>query len=160
MFKREWTKHFVTVATTAVIASAAAVALAAASPKDTIKLRQEGLKDLGAQMKVINDTLKTSAPDAAKIKEAAAKVKKHSAEISTWFPAGSGPEAGVETAAKPEIWKDAADFTAKGNAFVAEADKLATVADSGDVEGVRNQVRAVGKSCGGCHERYRVKKEG
>jgi cytochrome c556 len=159
MFKREWTRHFVTAAATAAIASAASLALAAGAG-DTIKTRQEGLKDLGAQMKVINDTLKTSAPDAAKIKEAAAKVQKHSNEISTWFPAGSGPEAGVETAAKAEIWKDPADFKAKADAFVAEAAKLNGFAGTGDIEGVRNQVRAVGKSCGGCHERYRVKKEG
>jgi cytochrome c556 len=157
-FKRDWRATLVTITTTAIIASLSAVALAA-TPAETIKTRQEGMKAMGGAMKTINDQLKTDAPDAAAIKAAGPKVKKVVDNISIWFPKGTGPEAGVETAAKPEIWADPADFADKIKAFQTEAAKLIALTDAGDIAGVKEEVRPLGKACGACHEKYRVKKE-
>jgi cytochrome c556 len=159
MFKREWRTKLVTITTTAVIATMGAMALAA-TPAETIKSRQDHLKELGKASKSISDTLKTDAPDAAVIKSAGAVYKSAAADIANWFPKGTGPEAGVETKAKAEIWTDAAGFADKIKNFQTEANKLAALADAGDVEGVRAQVRKVGPACGACHDNYRVKKEG
>ena len=85
----------------------------AAAP-DVIKERQQGLKDMGAAFKTVRDEL-TGGKDAAKIKAASATIAKTANSMDKWFPAGSGSEAGVKTAAKPEIWScllytsDAAD---------------------------------------------------
>lgn len=157
ILERYYKTKFVVVTATAVFAALGTPAIAA-TPAEDIKSRQQKLKDLGAAMKLINDQLKTDAPDVARIREAAAKVKKHSEAIGTWFPSGTGPEAGVETAAKPEIWTDAADFAEKVQGFQAEAGKLATIAAASDLASMKKQVRMVARTCGGCHDTYRVKK--
>ncbi|MEO7773581.1 MAG: cytochrome c [Steroidobacteraceae bacterium] len=162
MFKREWRTRLVTIAATAVISTMGAVAMnaaMAATPAETIKVRHQGMKDLGGAMKTINDQLKTDAPNAAAIKGAGVKVKAAVDGMPNWFPKGTGPETGVETAAKPEIWSDAADFAEKMKAFQAEGGKIVSLADAGDVEGLRTQVKTAGKACGNCHDKNRVKKE-
>ena len=50
----------------------------------------------------------------------AAKMAQPSAQASTWFPAGTGPDVG-KTRAKPEIWQNPQDFAAKIRDFQAAA---------------------------------------
>jgi cytochrome c556 len=126
------------------------------SPADIIKARQEHLKDLGGQMKAIGDQLKTGMPDKAIVTAAAQKIAAYAKELPSWFPAGTGPESGVKTAAKPEIWSEAADFKAAADKLPPEADKLVEVAASGDPAVIGGQLQATGKACGGCHKPFRV----
>ena len=79
----------------------------------------------------------TGAPDVALIQANAAKMKKYADALPTWFPSGSGPEAGVKTAAKPEIWSRSADFAAAAKKYQTEAAKLAAVAATRDVDAIR-----------------------
>lgn len=144
--------------------AAAAVAFATVSiaqtnsPADVIKTRQQGLKDLGAAFKEVRDQLKGAA-DMAKIKAAAATIKSKSDVMANWFPKGTGPEVGVKTGAKPEIWSDADGFKAAMAKFVDEAGKFAQTADGGDSKAVMGAMRTLGQSCGGCHDKYRVKED-
>lgn len=142
------------------LAMGAALAMAglafAQAPADAIKARQANFKDIGAQNKVIGDQLKLGAPDTAAIKAAAAKIKAHAAVLPTWFPAGSGVSAG-KTAAKAEIWSDAAGFAAASKSFQDAAAKLDQLAQAGDIEGLKGQLRPLGMTCGGCHNKYREK---
>ena len=146
-----------TVLVGAVGASVAIAANTSNSPVDAIKTRQQGLKDLGAAFKLVRDQVKTDSPDTDKIKVAAVNVKKVADEIATWFPQGSGPEAGVKTAAKPEIWSNADGFTAARNKFIEQADKFVQAANSGDVNAIGGQTKALGEACGACHDKFRVK---
>ena len=50
--------------------------------------------------------------DMAAVTAAAAKVKEYAGQMGTWFPPGTGPEAG-ETKAKAIVWTERADFDAK-----------------------------------------------
>lgn len=59
--------------------------------------------------------------------------------------------------AKPEVWTNWADYSQKMEAFVANADKMAKVADSGDVNGV-TELLVDALPCKGCHDVYRQKK--
>jgi cytochrome c556 len=151
-------RALVTVAIAAIVASMSAMA-PAATPAETIKSRQQGLKAMGEAMKTIKDQLDNDKPDAGAIKAAGAKVKTVSDSFDSWFPKGTGPEAGVEMSAKPEIWTNPADFAEKTKAFQAEAAKLVALTDAGNIDSVRSQARKVGKSCAACHDSYRVKKE-
>lgn len=126
------------------------------APADLIKARQQHLKDMGAQMKAIVDQLKTGAPDKAVIVPAAAKIDDYAKQLPTWFPQGTGPEAGVKTHAKPEIWSMPDDFKAAAEKLAPEADKLASVAAAGDAGAIGAQLQATGKTCGGCHKVFRV----
>jgi cytochrome c556 len=62
-----------------------------------------------------------------------------------------------DTKAKPEIWKNRADFDAKMDKMVAEAGKLPGVARSGDMAAFKKQVGDVGAACKSCHDDYRAK---
>jgi cytochrome c556 len=64
---------------------------------------------------------------------------------------------GEKSAARPEIWSDPKKFQEAADRLQAEAVKLATVARAKDEAGVKAQFGAVGKSCGACHDSFRVK---
>jgi len=131
----------------------------AASAAEVVKARQKGLKALGAAFKAIRDELKGDSPDAAKIRSAAADITHTAGEIGKWFPAGTGPDSGVKTDAKPEVWADAAGFATARDAFVREADKWDQLGNSTDVSAWKEGAASLGQSCKGCHDKYRVKKE-
>jgi cytochrome c556 len=136
-----------------------AVALAAPTPRDAIMARQSNLKDIGGAFKAIRDQLRLSTPNLPAIKQAAQQIKDLAADQSHWFPKGSGPEAGIKTAAKPEIWSDAKGFAEALDRFAIEAPKLSSFAEAGDLAGLRSQVATVGQVCKGCHDKYRVPEE-
>jgi cytochrome c556 len=117
--------------------------------------RQAHFKDQGAAFKALNDELKKDAPDKAAIAADAGKLKANGVALPTWFPKGSGPETGLKTAAKPEVWTDAAGFEAAAGKFQTETAKLADVASAGDLDAIKAQVRATGGACKNCHDSYR-----
>lgn len=59
--------------------------------------------------------------------------------------------------AKPEIWSNWADYSAKMEAWIANADKMVIAADKGDVSGV-TEIMVEALPCKGCHDVYRVRK--
>jgi len=131
----------------------------AASAAEVVKARQKALKTLGAAFKTIRDELKGDSPDAVKIRGAAADITRAAGEIDKWFPAGTGPDSGVKTDAKPEVWTDAAGFAAAREAFVREANKWTQLGNSTDASAWKEGAASLGQSCKGCHDKYRVKKE-
>ena len=118
--------------------------------------RQAHFKEQGAAFKAINDELKKDAPDKAVIAANATKVKGTAAALPSWFPKGSGPETGLKTAAKAEIWTDAEGFAAAATRLQGETTKLAEVATAGDMDAIKAQFRATGGACKNCHDKYRV----
>lgn len=130
-------------------------AVAATKAEQTIAARQAGYKQIGGAFKAINDQLKSGSPDTRLIAANAKTIHDLSLKAPSWFPKGSGPEAGVKTKAKAEIWTDSAKFAAAMKTFQTESAKLQQVAAKGDVGAIQAQVRAVGGSCGGCHKPFR-----
>ena len=137
----------------------AASAARAGSAAEGVKARQQGLEALGAAFKVIRDELKGDAPDAAKIRKASADITQAAGTIDKWFPAGTGPDSGVKTDAKPDVWTDPAGFATAREAFVREANKWAQLGNSTDASAWKEGAASLGQSCKGCHDKYRVKKE-
>ena len=134
----------------------ASAAWAASAMEQTITSRQSNLKDLGGAFKAVRDQLRRSTPNLAEIKQAATQINELAADQKHWFPKGSGPEAGIKTAAKPEIWSDPTGFAAALDKFSTEAPKLLELANANDIEGLKSQVKVVGDACKGCHDKYRV----
>lgn len=127
------------------------------SAAQIIQTRQQGYKAQGAAFKKMGDELKTGSPDMAVVRASAKVLADTSKSQYRWFPKGSGPEAGVKTAAKPEIWSDPAGFAAAQKAFETEAAKLQAAAAKGDVGAIRAQAGPTAKTCGGCHDKFRAK---
>jgi cytochrome c556 len=142
------------------VATGTTLAQSAAAPADLIKARQQGLKALGSAFKTIRDELKGGAPDAGKIREAGAQIAKAGKAIEGWFPAGTGPGSDVKTDAKPDVWSDPAGFAAACDAFVREAAHSAQVFTGGNDQSAWNAAAtALGQTCKGCHDKYRVKRD-
>jgi len=145
-----------TVLAVAALTAAAGSMAADETPEATIKARQEKFKDLGKQAKAIVGQLKAGALDKAALPDQAKKIAEYAHELPTWFPKGTGPDSGVKTLAKPEIWTQADEFKTAAEKFQAEADKLVQVAANGDVAAVGAQFQATGKTCQGCHKPFRT----
>jgi len=141
----------------ALVACGAAVAQSRAAA--TIQARQASLKQLGGAFKAINDELKKDAPDPAVLRANSARMSTLASRLPTWFPTGSGAEAGLKTGAKPEIWSDPNGFADATKALQGQTGRLAQLGAGGDLAAFRAQVRPVGGACKGCHDKYRVEEK-
>lgn len=62
-----------------------------------------------------------------------------------------------DTRAKPEIWKNRADFDAKMDKMTTEASKTPTIVRAGDMAAFKKHVADLGAACKACHDDYRSK---
>lgn len=124
-----------------------------------LEYREEVFHGLGAHMgataMIVKGEVDRPAADVAGHAKAMAAIGSF---LTTMFPKGSGPEMG-ETRALPAIWTDAAGFEKAATTFTEAATKLAAVAETGDMDAIKAQFGAVGKSCGGCHKQFRAEKD-
>jgi cytochrome c556 len=149
-------RWFPTWAAAALILGAAGAALAA-DMTAVIQARQAHYKAIGAASKGIFDELNKPSPDVAAIQGYARTLDQLAPQIPSWFPVGSGPESGVKTLAKPEIWSNAAAFKTDADAFAAEARHFDVTAAGGDIGAIRLEYPTLGKTCGACHGEFRAK---
>lgn len=136
--------------------AAAAAPADAAAAQIVIETRQAGFKKMGAAMKSIVEQSKTDAPDKARMAAAAQVIDSYTADISGWFPAGSGPEAGVDTDALPYIWEARAKFDSITGQLGPEAKNLQTALSGDDLAAIRAQVKTLSGVCSTCHRSYRA----
>jgi len=118
--------------------------------------RMMSMKSMGDGMKSIAAMVTGKAPyDAAKTKAIAGEIGKHATSIPKQFPKGSikGP-----SEALPAIWKDWNAFKGHADGLAKLAGQLAASADAGKAAAL-GVFAKMGKSCSGCHQDYRKKKE-
>lgn len=126
-------------------------------PQPVIEGRQSALRDIGAAFKGINDEFKKSPPSLPLIRQYTRQIDDLSKQQHRWFPAGTGPESDVQTAAKSEIWQQPAQFEAGQVAFGEEVAKLVQAASGNDPAAIKSQAQALGKTCKACHDKFREK---
>lgn len=136
--------------------SAAMVATPLVAAADPIASRIASYRELGASLKNVNDELRSGTPQMLVIQLSARQIRDVARAQYGWFPAGSGPRAGVKTKARPEIWSQAVQFKAAQDAFATQANSFAAAAQSGDVERIRAAARSLGQACGACHRQFRA----
>ena len=107
-------------------------------------------------MKAIGAQLKADSPSIPVIQQHAATIARYGPQLLTWFPEGSGPESGIETRAKAEIWADPETFRQRAQAFEAEAARFNAAVQSGDLASIRAGQKALGETCKNCHDRFRA----
>ncbi len=132
---------------------------AAAAQDNPIKQRQDIMKQNGDAVEKATKMLKGELPyDATEMASGMKKISGAMDKFVTLFPEGSGPKPGVKTDALPAIWENKADFDARAKQLKADAAKAAEAA-SGGLESFQPAVLAMGRTCKGCHEKYRQKKQ-
>jgi cytochrome c556 len=116
--------------------------------------RHENYEKMGRAMKGISTELKSDSPSVADVQRHSAVIAGYAPQIPSWFPAGSGPEAG-RTRAKAEIWSDPDGFRAAHARMAQVTQQFDAAAKSGNVAAMRAALPALGSSCSNCHDKYR-----
>jgi cytochrome c556 len=137
----------------AVIALGLGVAVA---QQDPIAARKALMKTNGDEAKIGAAMLKGEAPfELEKAQKIFASWQDAAAKMPALFPDNS--KVGGETAADPKIWENMDDFKARFAKFGVDAKDAA--AKVTDLDSFKAAFGSIGKNdCGGCHEKYRVKK--
>lgn len=137
--------------------AATSVAAAKVDPAVAIQSRQLGMKQIGRDFKAINDQLRSGSADPKAIAAAAHDLAGLAPKIPSWFPAGTGQETGLKTAAKADIWAHNGDFRAKAKALALAAHNLdAAARKGGDASALQPLAGQVGGACKACHTTYKV----
>jgi len=135
------------------------VQLADAAQMAAVKERQETMKSIGGNMKVVTEFVKESKGTAAEAQAAAAKI----GELAKTIPAIFEVEASLsemdavgKNRAKPEIWLNWDGFVMRAKTLEDRSMTLVGAFQGGDAAAVQAAFGAMGKEgCGGCHEDFR-----
>jgi len=129
---------------------------AAIAQQDPIAARRSLMKTNGDQAKIGASMMKGETPfNLDKARAIFAAFEDAAAKVPTLFPENS--KTGGDTAADLKIWANMDDVKARFVRFGNDAkDALANVKD---LDSFKAAFGAIGKNdCGGCHEKYRIKK--
>ncbi|MGZ3306583.1 MAG: c-type cytochrome [Asticcacaulis sp.] len=130
----------------------AALALDAASVE---KARGDYFHGLGRASKGLRDALKSDAPDMDAVRGFITQIAAAAPNLPAQFPAGSGPESGVKTEAKAEIWSNPAKFKQDAAGLATAAQALNAAGAKGDVAAIRTAADGLGQACKTCHSEFK-----
>lgn len=122
----------------------------------SIQARQANYRETGTAFKAINDELRKSAPGRFIMASSARRIAANLRQVGAFFPAGSGPAAGVKTRARNTIWNNRATFDRLNGVAVVQADGLVAAMRGTDVAAIRIQAQALGRACKACHDQFRI----
>lgn len=149
----------------AALAAAAAMAFATAAhaqvdagkaDEGAIKYRQSLMEAVGGDMAALSDILKygIAIPGAAQ-----AHAEGLASHAKLTGPAFERKVTAGKTDSEPAIWDKPEDFKQAVQKFEDETAKLVEVSKGSDLAALGAQLKATGKSCGGCHDNFRKPKE-
>ena len=130
----------------------AGVALAHEGVKNSVVMaRMNGMTSIAKDMKIIGNMAKGIEQfDATKVRHALEAVAAEAAKTPELFEAN---EDDPKSEARPEIWSNYEDFTAKAIELESVANQLIpTIANKDDL---RPAMRKLAESCSSCHKVYR-----
>jgi cytochrome c556 len=132
----------------------------ATAQQDPIAARKALMKENADQAKIGAAMAKGEAPfDLAKVRKIFATFENTAAKAPALFPENSIDEATADDpySASPDIWKNMDDFKARLAKFGSDAKAADTSVK--DLDSFKAAFGDIGKNdCGGCHEKYRLKK--
>jgi cytochrome c556 len=124
-------------------------------PQSLVKYRGQVMGTMGKHMKMSSMIIKGEVDRPKDAAYHAESLNKTSKILLSLFPEGTGPDA-VKTDAKPEVWSDRTGFEAAVKAYSDATAQYMEVASSGDMDAIKGAFGKVGKSCGGCHDSFKV----
>jgi cytochrome c556 len=130
-----------------------------AAPQDSARARVAAYKQLGENFKAINDMVRSGDVQPPLIRRYAVQIRNMAKNQYSLFPANSGPQPGVKTAALKEIWTRPGDFRAAQDNFARQAEIFQRVAMTSDVATIRTEARKLGGACKQCHDNFRAQSE-
>jgi len=122
--------------------------------------RQAVFKLLGVSMGPIIGMARGAPFDAAVAERSARRIAVLATMIPERFTAMDTRKFTVPTEALPVIWEQPDDFAQKAKALEDAANTFAGLAAGGDKATTLGGLRALGGTCGNCHDSYRVDPKG
>jgi cytochrome c556 len=115
------------------------------------------MKKLGMNMGAIAKVAKGEVAYTDALNQNAKSIAELSANMSKWFPAGSGVE---KSRSKPDIWDEAnkGKFAKAIEDLQAASLQLIVAVQTGDQAKIGGALKATGATCGGCHKPFRKPK--
>lgn len=139
-----------------VLALSALAASAHEGATGLVKERMDSMSAIAESMKALGGMVKSGEVDGAQAVALGARVAEEARKVPDLF---AQEELQPMSEARPEIWQDFADFTAKAEAMSAAAATLAAQAPATlDRATLGKALGDIGATCKACHEVYRVKK--
>lgn len=121
-----------------------------------IKERHDNFEGIGDAFKAVRGELERDTPDFTLIAAKATDINARAGLISGHFPVGTSVDDGFDTEALPSIWQKPEEFKAAAQKLVDESAKLVTIAAEGNKAATGAQAMAMGGSCKGCHDQFRL----
>jgi cytochrome c556 len=121
-------------------------AIATMSPDQLVAARKAAMKENGGTLKAAGALTGAEASAAADI------LIKNFTNLSALFPEGSMVG---DTKALPVIWENKADFDGIFAKDLESAKAMKAAAEAGDADAYGAAMKAIGGSCGECHQKYR-----
>lgn len=115
-------------------------------------------KEIGKSAKAIRDELGQSQPSLSKVESDAARIEMLAKEIPSWFPAGTGQQAGVKSEALPRIWQQMPLFRERASGLAGAAHQISAAAAGGNLATTTAAAANLGIACKACHDTFREKK--
>ena len=136
------------------LASATAAIAHQGVQNPAVKARMDGMSAIAENMKTLGQMAKGATPfDVETARLAAAAIAEHAAATPDLFAAN---ETDPKSEARPEIWSNFDDFTAKAIELETIATGFATsINQPADLTAA---MRAFGANCQSCHMAYRIEK--
>lgn len=139
------------------VATAAMSVQAQDAPEDLIKSRQAVMRIFASSLTGLGNVAQGKVSQPGHMANYANSLASVAAILPDMFPAGTGPESGVETRALPAIWDDPAGVQEVLGVTNAAVTALVAAAEAGDAAAVGAALGDLGKNgCGACHTKYRA----
>lgn len=145
----------------AAVTTASTLAVAQSKSADLIKFRQSGMMFMRWNMgEIKKQVIKNPSSYNKDQVQAAANVIAAVANsgFGTLFTdATKNGKGWKKTRVKAEYFEQGDEVSKRAKTFIQEADRLAYVAQSGDVHKIADQFESVFKACKACHKKFRAK---
>lgn len=137
----------------------AGTAGAQVKPEEAIKFRQSGYAFMAWNMQRIKANVEGKFDKDEVVKSANAIQAVANSGMGALYVPGTDKGTGWETTrAKPEIWADKEKLGKVAVSFNKEANEMAKVAATGNVDAIKEQFGKLGATCKSCHDDFRAKK--
>jgi cytochrome c556 len=124
-----------------------------AKPEDAVKYRKASFTVMAAHFGRLGAMASGRAPYDAKAAAANAEIVATLSKLP-WAAFGEGTDKG-DTRAKPEIWKEAANYKEASDKMQLEIGRLNTAAKVGNVDALKAAFGPAAASCKACHDNFR-----
>ncbi|MDQ3283164.1 MAG: cytochrome c [Acidobacteriota bacterium] len=149
------------IAITALLTAALTLGPAANAADDAaaiVRYRQTIMKLLGSHMRALGAIAKHDVSYTKHVAAHAEGVRAMAQLLPELWPANTTPKE-IRSGSKAEIWTKKAAFNQDAKDMATAAAKLAQLAKGKNTAAIEAQIGAVGKTCGDCHDAFRVEEK-